>query len=61
MDWNTMLFAIGLIGFVVMMVRGCGGMAGGGCGMGHSRRQRHSTPPASPSDVSASRTAEDRA
>lgn len=35
MDWNTVLSTIAIIVFVVLMMRGCGGMtAGGGCGMG---------------------------
>lgn len=39
MDWGT-LFNVGVvILFVVLMMRGCGGMmAGGGCGMGRDSR-----------------------
>ena len=33
MDWQTLLTIAGIILFVVLMMRGCGGM-GGGCGMG---------------------------
>ena len=42
MDWNTVLSTIAIIVFVVLMMRGCGGMmAGGGCGMGRPRRREH--------------------
>lgn len=39
MDWGT-VFTVGIvILFVVLMMRGCGGMmAGGGCGMGQDSR-----------------------
>ena len=39
MDWGT-LFTVGVvILFVVLMMRGCGGMmGGGGCGMGRDSR-----------------------
>lgn len=34
MDWQTILTVIGIIAFIVIMMRGCGGMMSGGCGMG---------------------------
>jgi hypothetical protein len=42
MDWNALLTIGAIVLFVVLMMRGCGGvMAGGGCGMGaHSRQPR---------------------
>lgn len=52
MDWNSLLSTIAIIVFIVLMLRGCGGMmAGGGCGMGTPRR-RDKTKPAdtSPAD-----------
>lgn len=50
MDWNTVLSTIAIIVFVVLMMRGCGGMmAGGGCGMGKSRRKDRAEPEASSS------------
>lgn len=48
MDWHTILTIAGIILFVVVMMRGCGGMMrggrgmGGGCGMG-SRPRRPET------------------
>lgn len=33
MDWQTLLWSGGLVALVFVMMRGCGGMAGG-CGMG---------------------------
>ncbi len=33
MDWQTLLWIGGLVALVFVMMRGCGGMAGG-CGMG---------------------------
>lgn len=52
MDWNTVLTTFAIIAFVVVMMRGCGGMmAGGGCGMGRPRRRDHAKAPESlPSD-----------
>lgn len=52
MDWQTLLSIVGIILFVVLMMRGCGGMmAGGGCGMGgrQSRRKQpeHESEPGS--------------
>ena len=39
MDWGTVLTVGVVILFVVLMMRGCGGMmAGGGCGMGRDSR-----------------------
>jgi len=34
MDWQTLLTIAGIILFVVVMMRGCGGMMSGGCGVG---------------------------
>jgi hypothetical protein len=45
MDWNTLLSTIVFIGFLVMMMRGCGRMAGGGCGTGHGRGRDAMEPP----------------
>lgn len=45
MDWRTILTIVGILLFVVVMMRGCGGMmaggcgVGGGCGMGSRRRR----------------------
>lgn len=51
MDWNTLLSTIAIIVFIVLMMRGCGGMiAGGGCGMGRPRRRDHEKPAAAPPD-----------
>lgn len=51
MDWNTVLSTIAIIVFVVLMMRGCGGMmAGGGCGMGRPRRDHDKPTEPSPSD-----------
>jgi hypothetical protein len=52
MDWNSVLSTIAIVGFFVLMVRGCGGMAGGGCGMGHSRRRGPRTSPEPPRGMS---------
>ena len=54
MDWNTVLSTIVFIGFLVMMMRGCG-MAGGGCGMGHVRRRDDANPRAPGPDQSEQR------
>jgi hypothetical protein len=44
MDWNSVLTTIAIVAFIVLMMRGCGGMmAGGGCGMGKPRRRDKST------------------
>ena len=41
MDWNALLSLIAIGIFILLMMRGCGGMmAGGGCGMGVSQRQK---------------------
>ena len=37
MDWQTLLWLGGLVALFFIMMRGCGGMAGG-CGMGSRRR-----------------------
>ena len=43
MDWNTLLSTIAILVFIVLMMRGCGGMmAGGACGMGRPRRRERS-------------------
>lgn len=34
MEWRTILSIAGIVLFVVVMMRGCGGMMGGGCAMG---------------------------
>lgn len=34
MDWSTVLSIGAIILFVILMMRGCGGMMGGGCGTG---------------------------
>lgn len=52
MDWNSVLSTITIIGLFVVMMRGFGGMAGGGCGMGHSRRRDSKDVPAPPRDLS---------
>jgi hypothetical protein len=52
MDWNSVLSTLAIIAFVVVMMRGCGGMAGGGCGMGYSRRRDPKDVPAPPRDMS---------
>jgi len=45
MDWHSVFTVLGIVLFVVLMMRGCGGMMSGGCGMGGcgmgSRRMRH--------------------
>jgi hypothetical protein len=46
MDWNSLLTTIVFIGFLVMTIRGCGRMAGGGCGMRHGRGRDPMEPPA---------------
>ena len=52
MDWNSVWSTLAIIAFIVVMMRGCCGMAGGGCGMGHSRRRDPKEVPAPPGDVS---------
>jgi hypothetical protein len=52
MDWNSVWSTLAIIAFIVVMMRGCGGMAGGGCGMGHSRRRDPKEVPAPLGDVS---------
>lgn len=57
MDWNTVLSTIAILVFVVLMMRGCGGMmAGGGCGMGRPRRRDHEKPTETPPSDQAGRT-----
>ena len=47
MDWSTLLSTIAIIVFIVLMMRGCGGMmAGGGCGMGRRPRRHDEEKPA---------------
>ncbi len=36
MDWQSILTIAGIVAFVFFMMRGCGGMMSGGCGMGGS-------------------------
>ncbi|MGH7825678.1 MAG: hypothetical protein ACREQ7_10965 [Candidatus Binatia bacterium] len=43
MDWTTLLWIIGIGLFVVVMIRGCGGMARG-CGIGKNSRKRDRAP-----------------
>lgn len=44
MDWSTLLSTVAIVVFILLMMRGCGGMmAGGGCGMGV--RHRHKRQP----------------
>lgn len=53
MDWYSVLTTIAIVAFIVLMMRGCGGMmAGGGCGMGKPSRRDKPTQDqdASPSD-----------
>ena len=39
MDWNALLSMIAVVTFILLMMRGCGGMmAHGGCGVGVPRR-----------------------
>ena len=38
MDWQTLLSIAGFVLFAFLMMRGCGGLAGGGCG-GNARRR----------------------
>ena len=38
MEWQTLLWIGGLMVLFFVMMRGCGGMAGGGCGAGSRRR-----------------------
>jgi hypothetical protein len=38
MDWQTLLSIAGFVLFALLMMRRCGGLAGGGCGSGHARR-----------------------
>ena len=43
MDWNALLSTMMIVVFILVMMRGCGGMMrGGGCGMGvhHPRRRQ---------------------
>lgn len=43
MGWNTLISTVVLTVFILLMLRGCGGMmTGGGCGMGMRPRRRHS-------------------
>lgn len=46
MDWQTLLTIAGIILFVILMMRGCGGMVGGGCGMGGGMGSRRRPPDA---------------
>ncbi len=51
MDWNALLSTIAIAVFILLMMRGCGGMmAGGGCGMGarHRHKRQANTPGESP-------------
>ena len=52
MHWNSVLSTLAIIAFVVVMMRGCGGMVGAGCGTGHSRRRDPKDAPAPPGDMS---------
>jgi hypothetical protein len=49
MDWSALLSTIAIVVFILLMMRGCGGMmAGGGCGMGV--RHRHKRQPNTPGE-----------
>lgn len=52
MDWNNVVSTITIIALFVVMMRGCGAMAGGGCGMGRSRGRVPKTSPEVPHDAS---------
>ena len=39
-NWETLLWVGGIVLLVFFMMRGCGGMMGGGCGMGGRRHRR---------------------
>lgn len=41
MDWQTVLTIAGIVAFVWLMMRGCGGMSAGGCGTGGCGMHRH--------------------
>lgn len=57
MDWSTVLSTVAIVVFVVLMMRGCGGMmAGGGCGMGAPRRRDHQKPADAPASDHAKGT-----
>ena len=43
MDWQTLLWIGGLVALFFVMMRGCGGMAGG-CGMGSRRGDTRENP-----------------
>ena len=44
MDWNALLSTIAIIAFILLMMRGCGGMMTG-CGMGvHGKHKPRGTP-----------------
>jgi hypothetical protein len=55
MDWNALLSMIAVVAFVLLMMRGCGGMmTRGGCGMGvHHTQKRRDTPPGGPTGHAA--------
>jgi hypothetical protein len=59
-DWSTLFSTLFFVAFVILMLRGCGGMsAGGGCGMhGHHRPRRSREQ--SPSDSSPGATSSSR-
>ncbi len=40
MDWTTLLYIGIFVVFLLAMMRGCGGMAAGGCGVGGRRRDQ---------------------
>ena len=61
MDWNALLSLIAIGAFILLMMRGCGGMmAGGGCGMGVKHRQKRRAETLSESTEHASHSEEAR-
>lgn len=51
MDWSTLFSTLFIIIFVVLMLRGCGGMtAGGGCGM-HTHHKPGRDHPRTPNEA----------
>ena len=60
MDWNALLSTVAIVVFILLMMRGSGGMmAGGGCGIGvrHRHKRQPNTPGESTEHVSHSEEA----
>lgn len=53
MDWNSLLSAIAIIVFIVLMMRGCGGMMAGGTPATQWRRQRRQIASREPVELSS--------